>query len=105
MDAFEATESSVRSSRAEASDSAGLVVTAMEQLTRSGTTTQGGQTMALRGSGQRTIHYVFAPEGWVRSLSARDSLELVVTVTPAGQSIPVMWRSTILAQVRAPTPH
>lgn len=97
LDAFEATESAARSSRG-VSGPAGVLVEADEQLIRSGNAVQGGQPMTLRGTGTRRINYEFAADGWLNNLSARDSLDVVVGVTD--QTIPVRWRSTLIARLR-----
>lgn len=107
LDAFEANESASRSSRA-ASGPGGdghLVIEASERLARTGSASQAGQMMTLQGDGARRVSYEFAAEGWVRRLTARDSLDLVVTITPAGQTIPVRWRSTLVARLRDVLPR
>lgn len=110
LDAFEARETAVRASRGGAGRGAGreagsLTVDATEQLRRTGTASQGGQTMSLQGTGARRLSYDFSPEGWVSGLSARDSLEVTVTVGAGGQTIPVRWRSTLIARLRDVPPR
>lgn len=97
LDAFEATESAARSSRG-AAGPAGVLVEAEERLIRAGNAVQGGQPMTLHGTGTRWIRYEFAADGWLNKLSARDSLDVVVGVTD--QTIPVRWRSTLIARLR-----
>jgi hypothetical protein len=36
----------------------------------------------------------------VRTLTVRDSLDLVVTVDPGGETVPVRWRSTLIGRLR-----
>jgi hypothetical protein len=100
LDAFDASESAARTSRA-AADSAGspgLAVEATERLVRTGSAMQGGQLMTLQGTGGRRLSYQFAFDGWLTNFTARDSLDMVVAVT--GQTIPVRWRSTLIARLR-----
>jgi len=54
--------------------------------------------MTLQGAGARRLTYEFATDGWLTSLSVRDSLDMVVAVT--GQTIPIRWRSTLIARLR-----
>ncbi len=100
LDAFDASESAARASRAAAGSagSPGLVVEATERLVRTGTAMQGGQPMTLQGTGARRLRYEFAFDGWLTNLTARDSLDMVVAVTD--QTIPVRWRSTLIARLR-----
>lgn len=106
LDAFDAYESAARASQAVPGPgtpgpvASGITVEANERLSRSGATMQGGQTMTLKGSGLRRVRYGFAPEGWVSSLMARDSLDLVVTVGGGGETVQVRWRSTLLGRLR-----
>lgn len=104
VDAFDASESAVRWSRATESGS-GVRVEATERLTRNGTASQGGQTMSLSGSGERRITYDFSGEGLVTALSARDSLDLRVLVDTTGAIIPVRWLSTLTARLRGSPPR
>lgn len=76
----------------------GVLVEADEQLIRTGNAIQGGQPMTLKGTGTRRINYEFVADGWLNNLSARDSLDVVVGVTD--QTIPVRWRSTLIARLR-----
>lgn len=111
LDAFDSFESAARTSRAApamnvaAATEGAVTVEAVDRLSRTGTAAQGGQTMTLRGSGLRRTTYDFTPDGWVGSLVARDSLDLIVTISPDGQTVPVRWRSTLTVQVRGPSPH
>jgi len=100
LDAFDASESAARTSRGSvgSATSPGLAVGATERLVRTGTAMQGGQPMTLRGTGARRLSYEFASDGWLTKLSARDSLDMVVSVTD--QTIPVRWRSTLIARLR-----
>jgi hypothetical protein len=100
LDAFEASESAARTSRSSAGRDPvpGLRVEATERLARAGTAVQGGQTMRLEGTGTRQLRYEFTAQGWLSSLVARDSLEMTVAVS--GQTIPVRWRSTLIARWR-----
>lgn len=101
LDAFNAMESAARSSQAEpAGVGIGVTVEANERLGRTGTAVQGGQPMTLSGTGLRRIRYVFAPDGWVRSFSARDSLDLRVTVGAGGAPVLVRWRATLTGRQR-----
>lgn len=105
VDAFQALETALRRSQAgplPRSPGAPLTVTVEEALTRSGSATQAGQGMTMTAHGRRQVSYELAPEGWVRSLAGRDSLEIRVTVTATGQAIPVHWRTTFSARLRAP---
>jgi len=105
VDAFQALETAIRRSRAGPLGRAqGAVppVTVEEELTRTGSATQAGQGMTMTARGRRQVSYELAPEGWVRSLAGRDSLEIRVTVTATGQAIPVHWRTTFSARLRAP---
>lgn len=99
LDAFAAFETAARSSQPVPGGPSGVLVEASERLTRTGTATQGGQLMTLKGSGLRRLRYEFAPDGWVSTLSARDSLDLVVTVG-SGEKVPVRWRSTLIGRLR-----
>ena len=101
VDAFQALESTTRRSRAMPLGG-GSGVTVEEQVTRTGRTTQAGQGMTMTATGRRTVSYELTPEGWVRALTGRDSLELRVTVSATGQLIPVQWRTSYSARVRAP---
>jgi hypothetical protein len=100
LDAFDASESAARTSRSTAGSAAspGLAVSATERLVRTGTAMQGGQPMTLQGTGARELSYEFATDGWLTNLTARDSLDVVVAVTD--QTIPVRWRSTLIARLR-----
>ena len=100
LDAFEATESAARTSRSAVggAGTSGLAVEATERLVRTGTAMQGGQPMTLQGTGARRLSYEFATDGWLTNLTARDSLDVVVAVTD--QTIPVRWRSTLIARLR-----
>ena len=92
LDAFEAAETVARSSQSSAatvSGSPGLSVEAQERLTRTGSATQGGQPMTLRGTGARRLRYEFAPDGWMSHLSARDSLDMEVVVVRPVDSGPL----------------
>ncbi|HEU5219095.1 MAG TPA: hypothetical protein VFU23_10575 [Gemmatimonadales bacterium] len=106
VDAFDAAESALRTSQAGTATAAvgqsglSIPVEAEERLARTGTAMQAGQTMMLRGAGARRMRYEFLPDGWVGSLSARDSLELVVTVGTGGETVPVRWRSTLIGRLR-----
>ena len=80
-----------------------LTVAVEELLTRTGKATQAGQGMTMTASGRRQVSYDLAPEGWVRGLTGRDSLEMRVTVVATGQPIPVHWRTTFFARLRAPS--
>lgn len=103
LDAFDALETAARSSQAvpgPGQGPPGVTVEASERLSRTGTAVQGGQTMTLRGDGLRRVRYQFATEGWVSALVARDSLDLVVTVGPGGETVPVRWRSTLVGRLR-----
>ncbi len=105
VDAFQALEKAVRRSRAGPlgrAQAAAPMVTVDEELTRTGSATQAGQGMTMTARGRRQVSYELAPEGWVRSLTGRDSLEIRVTVTATGQAIPVHWRTTFSARLRAP---
>ena len=82
-----------------------MVVDAVEQLTRSGSVSQGGQTMSLSGGGARILSYDFSSQGFVTSLFARDSLDLRVRVEATGEIIPVHWRSTLTARLRGAPPR
>jgi len=106
VDAFEALESVVRRSRAGAvarAQGATTTVTVDEMLTRTGKATQAGQGMTMTATGRRQVSYELVPEGWVRGLTGRDSLEIRVTVVATGQPIPVHWRTTFFARLRAPS--
>jgi hypothetical protein len=107
VDAFDAVESAARSSRAAPAIAlpGGVTVTAQDRISRTGNAVQGGQTMQLTGTGARSVTYDFAPEGFVGLLVARDSLDVVVTIAPDSQTIPVRWRSTLLARLRGAAPH
>jgi hypothetical protein len=103
LDAFDALETAFRTSQAvpgPQTEPNGVSVEANERLVRSGTAIQAGQTMTLKGGGLRRLHYEFAPGGWISRLTARDSLDLVVTVGPGGQAVPVRWRSTLIGRLR-----
>jgi hypothetical protein len=104
LDAFDAFESVTRSSEGAPAPN-GVAVEATEQLTRTGTGAQAGQTMTLKGSGLRRVKYEFVRDGWLDNLVARDSVDLVVTVNPDAQTIPVRWRSTLTARLRGPIQH
>jgi hypothetical protein len=104
LDAFEATETASRTSKASRGGSGGVRVEGLERLTRKGKSKQGGREMGLSGSGVRQVTYDLAPEGWVSFLIARDSLDLIVTVPDTPGPIPVRWRSTIVARLRGPSP-
>lgn len=104
VDAFDAVESAIRTSKA-VGDATGVVVEAVERLARSGSVSQGGQAMALSGGGARTLSYVFSAQGFVTSLLARDSLDLRVRVEATGEIIPVYWRSTLTARLRGAPPR
>ena len=106
VDAFQALESVVRRSRAGSLarvQGATTTVTVEELLTRTGKATQAGQGMTMTAGGRRQVSYELAPEGWVRGLTGRDSLEIRVTVVATGQPIPVHWRTTFFARLRAPS--
>lgn len=106
LDAFDASESAVRQSRARVvPGSTGLAIDAEEVLHRLGSAVQGGRAMAIAGGGKRTLRYGFAAEGWVSLMQASDSLELKVTMTGGDQSIPVRWRSTVMARLRDSLPR
>jgi hypothetical protein len=104
LDAFDAHETASRNSQAvpnSGTAGTGITVDVSERLSRTGSAMQGGQPMTLTGSGSRRLRYEFAPEGWVRSLTARDSLDLVVTVGAAGgEAVRVRWRSTLIGRLR-----
>jgi hypothetical protein len=103
MDAFEAIESAAGRNRAAAAGNergAGLAVAVEQNLTRTGRATQAGQEMTMKAAGRRMVTYELAPEGWVRSLAGRDSLEVRVTVSVTGQVIPVQWRTNFSARLR-----
>ncbi len=105
LDAFDAFETAVRTSQsvpgvAQTGQGSGVSVEANERLTRTGTAMQAGQVMTLRGAGLRRLRYEFGSDGWVSALTARDSLDLVVTVGPAGETVPVRWRSTLIGRLR-----
>ena len=103
LDAFDALESAARTSQAvpgTPSPAAGVTVEANERLSRSGTVTQAGQMMTLKGAGMRRLRYEFALDGWVIRLTARDSLDLTVTVGSGGETVPVRWRSTLIGRLR-----
>jgi len=105
MDAFDAVESAAGRSRAAPiakERGAGLAVTVEQQLTRTGHATQAGQEMTMKAAGRRLVTYELGPDGWVRSLAGRDSLEIRVTVSVTGQVIPVQWRTNFSARLRAP---
>ena len=104
LDAFEATETAARESRASKGTAGGVRVEGIERLTRKGSATQGGRAMTLSGSGVRQVTYDLAPEGWVSFLIARDSLDLRVIVPDSPDPIPVRWRSTIVARLRGTPP-
>lgn len=104
VDAFDATESAVRTSRAGPAEG-GVMVEATEQLRRSGNTSQGGQSMSLSGAGTRWLTYSFTLPGVVASLSARDSLDLRVRVEATGQLIPVRYRAALTARLRGVPPR
>lgn len=101
VDAFQAVESATRRSRVMPSGGASGVAVE-EHVTRTGRTTQAGQGMTMTATGRRTVSYELGPEGWVRALTGRDSLELRVTVSATGQIIPVQWRTSFSARARAP---
>jgi hypothetical protein len=106
VDAFQALESVVRRSRAgpvARAQGATTTVTVEEMLTRAGKATQAGQGMTMTATGRREVSYELASEGWVRGLTGRDSLEIRVTVVATGQPIPVHWRTTFFARLRAPS--
>lgn len=106
LDAFEATESTARSSRAAVGAGQGdLRVEVEERVSRQGLATQGGRAMTLVGTGERHVTYDFSALGWVSSLRARDSLNLNVTIPEGTQSIPVLWRATIVARLRDTIPR
>jgi hypothetical protein len=106
LDAFDAFETAARTSQAvpgspmPSPGATGVTVEANERLSRSGTAVQAGQTMTLKGSGVRRVRYEFAPDGWVNALTAQDSLDLVVTVGPGGEAVPIRWRSTLIGRLR-----
>jgi len=103
LDAFDAYESASRRSTAilgTSGQTTGVTVEANERLSRTGTAVQAGQPMTLRGAGSRRLRYEFAPEGWVSSMTARDSLDLVVTVGVGGEAVRVRWRSTLIGRLR-----
>jgi hypothetical protein len=104
VDAFDAVESAVRSSRAAAVPN-GLRIEAVERLDRKGGATQGGQVMSLAGGGERRLSYEFASLGFLTWLSATDSLDLRVRVSATGEVIPVRWRSTLSARLRGAPPR
>ena len=56
--------------------------------------------MTLKGAGMRRLRYEFALDGWVIRLTARDSLDLTVTVGSGGETVPVRWRSTLIGRLR-----
>jgi hypothetical protein len=106
VDAFQAMESVVRRSRAGSvarAPGATTTVTVDDLLTRSGKATQAGQGMTMAASGRRQVSYELASDGWVRGFTGRDSLEIRVTVVATGQPIPVHWRTTFFARLRAPS--
>jgi hypothetical protein len=106
LDAFDSFETAARASQtvptvASASqDPSGVTVEAIERLSRTGTATQGGQPLTLSGTGVRRLRYEFARGGWVSTLAARDSLDLVVTIGQTGEKVPVRWRSTLIGRWR-----
>jgi hypothetical protein len=105
VDAFQALETAIRRSRAgplPRAQGAAPLVTVEEQLTRTGSATQAGQGMTMTARGRRQVSYELSPDGWVRNLTGRDSLEIRVIVTATGQPIPVHWRTTFSARLRAP---
>lgn len=104
LDAFEATETAARESKATRGGAGGVRVEGIERLTRKGSAKQGGREMGLSGSGVRQVTYDLASEGWVSFLIARDSLDLIVTVLDSPAPIPVRWRSTIIARLRGSSP-
>lgn len=104
LDAFDSFETASRNSQTVpgavvTQDAGGATVEAVERLSRRGTAMQGGQTMILKGTGLRRLRYEFSPSGWVRSLTARDSLELMVTIGQ-GDTVAVRWRSTLIGSLR-----
>ncbi len=102
FDAFETvaqTSQTVPDTRSPGQGMAAVTVEANGRLSRSGTAMQAGQTMTLTGAGLRRMRYEFASEGWVRTLTARDSLDLVVAVG-GGERVPVRWRSTLIGRRR-----
>jgi hypothetical protein len=106
LDAFDSFETAARASQtvptlASASqDPSGVTVEAIERLSRTGSAMQGGQPLTLSGTGVRRLRYKFAPGGWVSTLAARDSLDLVVTIGQTGEKVPVRWRSTLIGRWR-----
>ena len=106
LDAFDAFETAARTSQTVPGPQGvsggplGVTVEANERLSRSGSAMQGGQTMTLKGAGLRRVRYEFAPAGWVTTLTARDSLDLVVAVGPNGEAVSVRWRTTLLGRLR-----
>lgn len=105
LDAFVATETAERSSRALRGALPGDVrIEVSERLGRKGKATQGGRTMTVNGAGGRQVTYDLSPEGWVTMLRARDSLDLLVTVPDTPAPIPVRQRSTVTARLRGNFP-
>lgn len=105
VDAFDALETATRISQAVPSGQVPtggpeVTVEANERLVRNGTGMQGGQVMTIRGTGLRRIRYQFAAEGWVGTLMARDSIDLVVTIGSGGETVPVHWHSTLIGRMR-----
>ncbi len=106
LDAFEASETATRTSQAvpgtqtPSQGPAAVTVESNARLARSGTAVQARQTMTLKGAGVRRVRYEFAEEGWVHTLTARDSLDLMVAVGPGGETVAVRWRSTLIGRRR-----
>lgn len=105
LDAFDATETASRQSKATRRGSGTVRVEGVERLTRRGSARRDGREMGISGSGVRQVTYDLVPEGWVSFLIARDSLDLVVTVPDSPAPVPVRWRSTIIARLRGTTPR
>jgi hypothetical protein len=97
VSAFEATESALIVSRAEAllTSSGALPLSVIRTRTSSGQGTQFGQPMTLKGTGSDTLAYQIAPDGRVLGVEGVRVTDLVVELPSIGQSVPAHERSAL----------
>ena len=97
VSAFEATETALVASRAEAMMTAtgALPLAVVRTRSATGQGTQFGQPMTLKATGSDTLAYQIAPDGRVVNVDGIRVTDLVVELSAIGQSVPAHERSVL----------
>jgi hypothetical protein len=93
-DAFDATERAVTAYRATDADGSAITIESSTTFERTGKGGQAEQPMEMTADGARRAVYRFGRSGGVLTAQGADSVEITITVTAVGQTVPVTQRAT-----------